>query len=182
MREINTFNILVRADIPNCPDFVIERHAIRVVRDFCARTNAWTETVTDTIAPGESELYLPISAGEGHAIISLDGYSLSWSFIPPNRIVLDDAATTDIEVEVEVAVKPRLDDTEAPEWLLDKYEDGIIAGIYARLMMQDNQSWTNPALGAKYEKEYNAHIGQARTDKLKQHKRAPLRVYPGRFI
>jgi hypothetical protein len=182
MRDIDTFNILVRADIPNCPDFVIERHALRVIRDFCAKTSVWTETIEDTISSGENELILTLSAGEGHEILDLDGYSLSWSFSPPDRIDLDDAVTADTDVEVVVALKPRLDDTDAPEWLLDKYEDGIVAGIYARLMMQDNQAWTNPALGAKYEREYNAHIGQARTDKLKKHKTTPLRVIPGRFI
>jgi hypothetical protein len=182
MRDINTFNVLVRADIANCPDFVIERHALRVIRDFCAKTGVWTETIEDTISSGESELTLALSAGEGHEVVSLDGYYYSWSFSPPDRIDLDDAVTADTDVEVVVALKPRLDDTDAPEWLLDKYEDAIVAGIYARMMMQANQDWTNPALGQKFELEYNYHIGRARTDGLKKHTATPLRVYPGRFI
>ncbi len=168
-------NELLRAEIVNCPDFVIERHAIRVLRDFCMRSHVWSEEITLTIPAGDDEGALVVTAGEPFAVRSVEGVT-GWRYIPKDTLALTDAVTEDTELEIEVSICPILTDTTVPEWLLDKYEDTIVYGVYARMMMQDNQAWTNPGMAMAYRAKYDIGVGGAKLDKVKQHRAVGLRA------
>ncbi len=183
MRDINTLNILVRADIPSCPDFVIERHAIRVMRDFCVQTQIWKDTLTGTIDEGEDDFTLAPANGEVCFVISLDiDNSLSWEFQPPDKVVFDEDMSEDSDIEVQVVLQPKLSDTQAPEWILDRYEGVLVKGIFSRMLRQNGQAWSNPNLALAYEQEYRKSIARARIEKIKQFTNQSLRVKPRRFV
>lgn len=167
MKSISDLNILIRADIPSCPDFVIERQSIRVARDFCSKTHVWKETFTETLATGSDTLVLAPSAGEIDTIRSLTPAFQEWEFFPPDTIQFQAEAGSDVEVSVEAALVPGLDDTEIPGWIMDRYERALVDGTYARLMMQDNQAWTSPNLAMVYKQRYDREVGRARIDKLR---------------
>lgn len=176
---ISTIDELIRANASGCPDFVIERVAIRVLRDFCSITHIWQETNTVTLAAAATEATFAVTAGEAFAVSEVTGYSDTWTFTLPATIVFEAAATTAATLEITAAVKPLLTDTEVPTWLLERHEDAIVAGIYARLLKEPSQAWTNPVLAGVYAQEYKRGIGRAKVDLVKKNKQGSFRAHWG---
>lgn len=180
MKAISTLDTLIRPEIPDAPDFIIERHALRVLRDFCAVTHIWQETlVAVTASEGDEDCELEPDYGEAHAVLSIDVDSYDpdkITFSPPSTLVFDAALEDDISMDVKVALKPGLTDTTVPDWLIEKYEVYLVAGVLARMMLQMNQSWSNPQLSAVYANQYRSGIAKANAHRLKEHAFKNLRV------
>lgn len=175
--------MLVHADVPSCPNFLIERQAIRVIRDFCARTQVWRKDVTATLSSGDDEVTFAISGeGEVYSVAELSGTTMSWGFVPPDTLEFDEEAEEDIDLEFEVVKIPALTDVQVPEWLLDRYEDAIVSGISARLMKQVGQDWANPQMAVMRSGEYNAGVAKARIDQNKKNRTRENRIKWIRFV
>lgn len=76
---------------------------------------------------------------------------------------------------------PRRTATTLPDFLGDNYHDALVAGAKARLMLQVNVEWSNPATGMFYQQAYEQAVAKAQSDQLHEQAPAPLRVRPVRF-
>ena len=182
MKAINTLNELVRAEIDSCPDFVIERAALRVVREFCSKTHIWRVTLEIEIEDEQAELS-PVN-GEVVAILSVDNENESeiddYEFYPPSTLEIE--AEDGDEYKVLVALTPKLTETTVPKWILERYETIILNGVLGRLFMQSNQEWSNPNISFVYKQMFQKGMAGASIDIVKKFSNKSLRVKPRRFV
>lgn len=76
---------------------------------------------------------------------------------------------------------PRLNATDLPNWMGDRFLDCIEAGVKGRLMMQPNQKWSQPQLGAAHHANYLELRADARITVLAERVPGVTRVRPVAF-
>jgi len=105
-------------------------------------------------------------------------------FQQPNSLFVRSPVRTDTigALRVNLNVSPKRNACELDRVLFERYLLTIVAGAAAYLLMQPKQDWSNPQLGAKYERDFK--IGQARgaTDALIGESRGPFRAHAQRVV
>lgn len=76
---------------------------------------------------------------------------------------------------------PKRTATTLPDFLGDDHHDALVAGTKARLMVQVNVPWSNPAAGLMHQQFYDQAVSQARINQLHEQVPATIRVRPVRF-
>ena len=76
---------------------------------------------------------------------------------------------------------PKATATDLPNFLTDRYLECLCAGVKGRLMLQPNQKWSNPQIGAFYKGEYERMRGDVRVFVLAERVPGVTRVRPIRF-
>ena len=71
--------------------------------------------------------------------------------------------------------------TTLPDFLVDRFFDALMDGAKARLMLQSNVPWSNPAMAAVHQQAYEAAVAQAHIDQLHERVPAALTIQPVRF-
>ncbi len=198
---------LARPELPGCPDFTMETYANRVVREFCARTQIWTDWLEEWTVPDHDTYHPPVFGKkqivsvpflwmDGRRLLgnsqdfpgtqdgndSPDRSNTSFAFFPPDTIRLYFIPSQEKHFFVRVVFQPTTDATEFPDSIFQLYEDGLVAGLKARLMMQAKQDWSNPELSQYYQRVFNSEVDRAKIHKNKQHTSGPLKVKPQSFV
>ena len=76
---------------------------------------------------------------------------------------------------------PTLTAKTVPDLLAERYFDGFISGVKARLMFQVNVPWANPMAAIAHKQTYDTALAQARIDQLHERVPASVSVRPVRF-
>lgn len=76
---------------------------------------------------------------------------------------------------------PKRTATVLPDFLGDNHHDALVDGTQARLMLQVNVPWSNPAAGMMHQQAYEQAVAKAHIDQLHEQVPASLRVRPMRF-
>lgn len=76
---------------------------------------------------------------------------------------------------------PKVTATVLPDFLAEDYHDALLSGAKARLMVQSNVLWSNPAMAAYHAQIYERAVAQARIDQLHEQVPSSLYVAPVRF-
>lgn len=79
---------------------------------------------------------------------------------------------------VRLIVKPSRTSTGFPNWINERYQDGLVAGAKARLMMMQGQPWYNPGQAAAYFTEFDNTVGTGAEDAAGSLVRGVTRVTP----
>jgi len=176
-------------DLPGCTDAVILNEMGKKVRDFCERTGIWVEETGDIdVVADQTEyiikhgynaniqriVWLKIKTSEDDAFENLsyfpeDYYSLSQDY----KLIFSHssyAPSSDITggMRLKLVLRPFLQDGTLPYWLVDRYGEGIISGVKARLMLSPGKPYTNPAVAGQFQFLYNDAITRAKIAKSKQ--------------
>jgi len=205
MVNMDTLLPLIRPDVPQCPDFTIESYIVRTVRDFCEQTRIWREWLNEPVDPGLETYPLEASAeivavelvqtGQGVPVRPLS-YTLpgqeednmdamagvqGFTFDPPNVLHLQGTPTQRMELFADVSLRPALTDTQAPQWLMEKYEDAIVSGTLYRLMTRREKPWSDPRLAGLHMQDFRRGVSAARVHKLKKNTNTSLSIKPRPF-
>jgi len=160
--ELSTLDSRVRVHCGNAPLALIHQVERIIFRDFCMETEAWEHTVTqDTVADQAAyDLGLPDDTVlERLLSVTIEDIAVAVKRLLPseNGITFETAPTASGDsLEVKCVVVPTLSCSRAPSWLLDRYADGLVAGVVAYLKGMGGKPWFAP-------KEIDWHLSQFRT-------------------
>jgi len=204
--ELKTILPLIRPDVPQCPDVTIEQYLVRAARKFCEESRVWQQWENEPIYPGLETYPLEPEHGEvaaiskvqtegGEELRALD-YTLAgdeefnrqamqgvqgYTFDPPATLHIQGTPTQDMELFIRVALKPTLSDAIAPLWLVERYEEALVAGTLYRLMMLTGKTWSSPDFAAVHKRTFESGVASARIHELKKHTSASVMINPRPF-
>jgi hypothetical protein len=189
MKTWAQFYPFVLAEVPGCPDPVVDHHLRLAARDFCNRSGAWIEWVDsfttsgsinrwDYDLTGEQELVKitrALRTGEELAVKAGGALPPDWESgdstrydIQDTLVHLDDEsfvvfpkpAAGDI-IKCEMVFMPSLSATGVGDVLFANNAENIAIGALARMMMIPGKTWTNYKLAAEYKSQFESSLHSA---------------------
>jgi len=88
-----------------------------------------------------------------------------------------DVSLTD-GLTVVIAQAPVHNTTTFPDWMFERYREGIVAGAFMRLYAMPKKPWSDDGLSVYYGNMFDQAIGRANTDKAQADTRKRLRTTP----
>lgn len=85
------------------------------------------------------------------------------------------------KLTIRAVYAPTLKATTLPDALINRYMEPIVSGAKARLMLAPGKSWSNPALAAYHQQQFDAGVIRAKTDVIHDKTQGVVRVKPIRF-
>jgi len=171
----------VYMECPGCSRTVMQQQLRLVARDFCVRTEAWTDFVTkDIVADTEAyNLNTGYSANIQRILWVKYGESATednTSPLDPYLYKLEDEWTLTLLFDcpsaitdglyVKMALRPQFggvsdSPNDLPEWFIDRYSDVLSAGTKAKLMRMLKMPWGNAEMSQFYNRLYDNGVNMA---------------------
>jgi hypothetical protein len=175
----------VALDVPGCLAPTIQRMLTRVCRDFLYKSKVWAEDLAliDVVArQTDYNLKLPYSAvimnisslkirnDITHDFETADEYPQAYyTYVPENilRFVSVNFAPQRAiaqGMKISVILVPKFNAQNIPNWLVERYAEGFVAGAKAELMMSPQKPYTNPQLASYNKGIFNSYLTRASND------------------
>ncbi len=163
----------LQPDLPGCPPPLLLLHLQQAGRRFCRETEAWQKTL-DTIAlvadQAEYDLAVDWDAVVKRIVkVEIDDIEQgedTYELEEESTLAFDPAPTTGDEIVVKVALVPRMSTLDMPEWFMERWGEGIVAGTKKSLMEQRNKPWTSLDRVIFFEAEFDRYVASARHESL----------------
>lgn len=178
----------VLTDVPGATDPAALNALSRAAAEFCRKTEVFRKKLVLDIVADETDYDLV--SGENariHRVLSVKGktdddqeftemdplYESEYSIEDDSRIVFETAFSVDITdgLEVEAVLRPTMRNAELPEWIIDRYGEGIAGMAKVILLAQPGKPWSGlDASFAQY--QYDRAVTNALNEgrrNLKQH-------------
>ncbi len=164
---------------PLAADMVARRHLVQAAREFCNRTNAWNSTL-DVIPTVAEEAEYSISLWPGEELVKIlscevdgreyvlqdgpigrarqrrgDGQTITPAGM--NFILTPTPIISDLNIYVDVALRPSLDSTSIPT-ALEAYTDYIADGAIARLLSLPGMEWRDEVTAQRFAGKFEDRI------------------------
>ena len=180
---------LVIAELAGVPMPLMSQQFSLIGREFCRATEAWVEYLspvnikTDIVRyalPMDYDvmvrriLSVRINGHNSHPI-----HPSQYEYVDgENTIILRHKPTADIAngLIVEVVLVPFLYSTVLSATFLEKWGEGIAAGVKSAFMIMKNKTWSDPDRAAVYRRDYLSAQADARFDKTHKNKRDNVAV------
>lgn len=175
----------VKIDIPGVTDAVYKQVLFRTFKDFCDKTNIWTEVVPFDADPKNLLYPAPVTKGAPNRLMLVyDPANAApekhWvqggiSMQVPGWITLASAPSSAVTWAAVIAKIPT-DPTNADKhpdmepwdwWIVDKYRECLYFGTLGRLQASPSKPYSNTGLAQYNLKNYRSELGKARTDTVK---------------
>lgn len=158
----------VLLEMPGLISTSVKDMAIKVVADFCERTQCFREEIIFHAGADHYDLFSPHEDAVVIGLVRVETES-GKQMIPGDyrQDTIDRVELTeklDEKATAVVALKPMESSTRIPTFMLHRWRGAIATGIKARFMVQPNFEWSNPNLGARYQNEYEIARDRARAD------------------
>lgn len=187
-------------ELPGCTTALVDLHLLQVARDFCNRTSAWRDTFPSiTAAPATLSYFLVTAASKSELVkpskLTINSV-LTWCAVDPDenddapissaddppfvvnadgdQITFDDQPSGAIVLEG--SMRPALNSTTLPDFLLNDQLEAMRAGVLSRLMAMGKKHWTDRDGAAFYAGEYARRTNFAASKAAGGNTRRPLRV------
>lgn len=179
------------ADVPGVSIFAAERELRRATQEFCERTKAWKEDLDPAHIFPNVDLYdveVPKGATiikiteirqDGHAIHLMtpdSGYSSGIEFISPVQFRVVPMPVSRSRLTMKAVLQPDHGAPGVADLIYNQYAELIGAGAKARLYLQPEKPYTNPALAAVEREKFEQGIARVKLDAAKGYSGAPLRT------
>lgn len=162
MTAYSAFYPFIVPDLPGCPEIGIDTELARIANKFCAATWTYRVDVTESVQSGDTSISPTLPNDTqlvGVVSAEIDDFEFYDFTISGDSIVLDEAATSDYDVALTIAVKPSLSAGIVPDVLFRDHMDAIAHGVKARLFLSPQKSWTNPDLATYHQRFYDDAAG-----------------------
>lgn len=185
-KSLSVFLPDILIEVNGCAGLVAERTVLNVIQDFATRTHVHTAYLDELYVIGGIDTY-QLSAPRNSSIVSVmsvtkDGTEFADYSFDLIDFVLNEVPEKDFRLKVKVALKPSRTAADVDDRFYDVYADAVIDGAKARLMMQSGKPWANPALGAKYQADYEAAVTNAKIRMNKSASNKDLTMHSRRFV
>lgn len=181
----------VEPEVSGCSVPLIEQALRDSAIEFCANSMIWI-VINDSISVTAGEPTYEIEVPIGASLVQIKSIKLSGELLSPLSVdqldinfphwktkqgqpkhysqVDDDEfflvpvpeATINNALDVVLAVQPSRNSTYFPNWINNRYQDGIVAGAKARLMRKQNTAWHNPQQAMAYQYEFDQSVVSAK--------------------
>lgn len=201
---------LVRPEMRDCMDVVIQDAIRRAAIAFCEDTYIWEvdataiQTAVDTpeyaVSVGVDQLPIMVSRvfnSHGQLIKSVTrremdqanpGWTLAkgpsplaWIQLSPSRIRFYPVPSATETITLQVVVRPTSTATTIDQGIMDEYSEGIAAKAKAILGSMPHKAWTNYELVPFWEKQYQDYVRMAKMRLATGFTNTAHRVVPVRF-
>lgn len=138
---------------PGAVDPGIKLELMSVLDDFFRASNIWTETIPVTVGPGSTQYEL-VPTGPVKIVRLLQ--TTDENNIPVRaglielgtlEIAVEPSATTTLQVVVSLSVDRTAPDSDTipqvPDWIVEKYFDGIVQGTAGRMQAQPAKPYSD---------------------------------------
>jgi hypothetical protein len=191
----------IKIQIPGVTDAVMAQVVFSLFKDFCDKTNIWTEDVPIPVQPNVTSYSFTVAnKGTPNRLLLLydpavQGPDKRWvstnvQMMTPGVIEIGYSPSTATTWHAVVAKTPK-EPTNAENypdigvdfvWVLDKYREALTFGILARLQMMPGKPYSNMQQARYNNQYYISERGKARTDAIKANVFGGQRwVYPQSF-
>jgi len=195
---------LVLPQVPLCAPPIVTKAIRNAVREFCDRTYVWKKVFSIPVGGSRGEYDLPSAAN--YAVCRLDAAVLAGTdlqveapervteFYPdwtagtvtgqpsiltqlhPDTFWLVPFPASDQTVTLTVSLRPPIAAPKVDDWLIEEYEETIVAGALARLKSMTAVPWGNPAEAAAFARAFDGGCIDANYRASKAFGRAPIRT------
>lgn len=134
------------------------------LREFCDRTNAWTEDVTVHAVAGRTEYILSAEATIQRLICVVNSTDLpvGADLTMPDTLVLRNEPSQVDTLTATVSLAPvPMRPLVVPTWFFTTYKLGLLDGVLGRMMAQPAKPWSNPTLSVFHQRKFNVVIANA---------------------
>jgi hypothetical protein len=188
----------VLPEVAGCTDLLVERALRDTLADLCLRAKVWSEkTYPQNTVPGvaDYDVDLPCCAelveikwlafdnrrlfgvpDETPALGQAPGTPRAYAQLTPDTVTLVPAPDTAAPLTMTLTLRPTLDGVDFPDWLITRYQDALLAGAKARLLMMTGRAWFAPQQALAYQAMYAAEVARAMYDTAHGAVRGPLRT------
>lgn len=182
----------IRIEVPGCPDLLIEQHLLRTARMFCRDTHVWTVPL-DPIYPyevgrGQDQPFYDLDLPTDSALLSVflaeqDERPIGFNVrLNPYPGIQFDRPKPLNPITVHAVLQPAHDATTIPDQLLFDYQEALIGGTLARLMLMPKRDWTMPEVAPVHQSAYDTGVGEARVRRSRGNRDGGQRVALPGFI
>ncbi len=175
---------LVFVETPSSPEFTVRRQIILAAREFCEETYAWQQMEEVETAKGSAdvELFAP-NGSELVAVVSMADRERGKDYTQPtpSMIKLSVPATSSQNIEVMLALKPRIQSSTLPDDL-KPYIETLARGAVYRMTSMSGVEWSNPQTAQSNYIQWQAAIAEARQRSQTGRAFGSRTVKPRRFI
>ena len=171
----------VRKDLPSVVDAVVRQELYRVMDDFTQYTNIWQQEVAIAVQKDVKSYDITSEVTEGKPNRLLFVWDTAnpvpqWPQLGilmrvPGIITTYRAPGTNASWKAIIAkrISEPLDTNNYPvvgadEWFVDKYQDTLVRGILARILIEPSKPYTNPMLAQVNQRAYIAGRSLARVN------------------
>lgn len=190
--QLKDLLIDVLEDVGGCTDASAELALSRTSREFLRKTEIWKEKLSINIVADQQEYTLtPSSGGIVQRItgVKVKNESSTTDFEKLNSLsedyyTFEDPRTFKFDInhiptysksggmQIEIVITPRYNSPELPEWVIERYAEGLAAGAKARLMSSRNKPYYDPSEAARNQSLYHGAVTMALNEKRRNRKTA----------
>jgi hypothetical protein len=192
---------LIAPEVPGCPDVLIEKTLLDVVRTFCLKTQCFKRVLANVV-PIDGTAEYTLVPTEGFEVTSLarvwvngkrlfplvrkpakptSGHNPSHYYEPyPGQLGLHPTpnALSTLEVEVEAFLRPTLASTGTDELIVERYEDDIVHGVLGKLMSMSKKPWTDLPMSDFHMRSFRRGSSVALLESVRGGTNATYTAYP----
>lgn len=200
---VSDFSRFILPEVVGCPDPVLHQAIVQTAFEFCDRTGAWSELLSDSdlycesTQIQESASYLLPSTKDAIALrvtgVWINGVSVTstqiasglikagyHSAVSHDVVTITPAPKGDFSITFKVVFAPKMSALSLPD-MMARYERAISAGAKARLMLMPNTTWTNPQLAVLHRQTFDSAVTDARIESVFDRVGGSIRIQPIRF-
>ncbi|MCA6318323.1 hypothetical protein [Phenylobacterium sp.] len=174
--KIDRLLTTARVNLPGAVDAAIKNELFQTLKDFFFQTNCWTETLTFTTVADQSDYVVVPTEGViirlegvtdpdgrpvGAAMPALGTVRLLAPYTPGKQLT----ATLVLTVSEPVTSQGL---PVFPDWVLDKYESTILAGILFRMMGQPAKPYSSERMAIFYGRTFASGVSVAISEVARQ--------------
>lgn len=183
--DLTEFLPRVRLIAQGVPDDVALEFINAAAVRFARLTGCLTRRVVLDVQAGVQDYYL--LHGEFEQVWRMDQVDtcggVRWRFQPPDKVWLYEQPCLDVAngVMFHYTALPKQETCKVDRLLFDYYQDGIVAGALAQLLMMRKYEFSDAATAAVYERQFKMATHAALIDIKRNYSGQPLQLYSGRL-
>lgn len=199
--KLSDFHRFILPEVVGCPEPMVDQAILQTVYEFCDQSGAWDEFQDpQTIQADVVDYDLDPPAGgivlrvrEVWINDRLLEFSPTWEVahwgnqkgdpirynaaVDRSQIrVFPAPNATGGQLKVRAVYAPSLSATTLPDFLIQRYAEGIASGVKAKLMLMSGAVWSSPQLGAYYRDVFTSSMVNARIESMHERVEGSLRV------
>ena len=207
MARVNDLIPDVRTHLKGAPERTVLRYIRRAVKQFCQDSRVWqlelgsksVDPPDDTNArvvlavpstgddddyelPEQSTLNTLALVHFGDWDCPLDPKRYRYDVVTANLILRPGVIHQTADVYVEAILETARDATTIPDFLAEKWGEGIADYAIAEMMMMPDQDWSDPKLGGFFERKYQSRVSEAVIEKAREGTQNSIEVTPHEFV
>lgn len=180
--KVETLIPLVRVEVPECPDILVQNAILRAAIEFCEKSTFWRETIDELhVSANVAEYDIETPSGatmseiiwatyddnpltaktESQILAYTSGAPSYYALLNPRVIKIAPTPTGAGIVRLRAALKPKPTATSIRDYVYDEWSEAFYHGALERLFMMPGKPWSNPELALFHQQQFTNAVEDA---------------------